>query len=87
MNPENPSAFPAAIMVRQADGQPLTGHDFGCGGMTLRDYFAAKAMAAIADTTLQEFFKRGESTDDTKKILADASYAIADAMLRRREAT
>lgn len=33
-------AFPIAIMARQADGQPLTGFDFGVQGMTLRQYAA-----------------------------------------------
>ena len=46
------------------------------GGMTLRDYFAAKAM--------QGYVGQGKSYDfaDT----AQVSYAMADAMLKAREA-
>lgn len=41
-------------------------------GMTLRDYFAAKAMQKLA----------GMSTDEE---VASASYQVADAMMRERE--
>ena len=44
-------------------------------GMTLRDYFAAKAMQAILSDP-------NYSSPDDK--LAEASYWIADAMLRAR---
>ncbi|KGB00633.1 hypothetical protein DR73_502 [Enterobacteriaceae bacterium ATCC 29904] len=44
-------------------------------GMTLRDYFAAKAMQAIVDV--------GHSPD----LFANHAYKIADAMLRAREAS
>ena len=47
------------------------------GGMTLRDYFAAKAMQAILSDP-------SYSSPDDK--LAEASYWIADAMLKAREA-
>ncbi len=43
-------------------------------GMTLRDYFAAKAMAAMIDR-----FKQWDRTN-----LANASYEAADAMLKER---
>ena len=46
-------------------------------GMTLRDYFAAKAMQAILSDP-------NYSSPDDK--LAEASYWIADAMLKAREA-
>ncbi len=45
-------------------------------GMTLRDYFAAKAMEAILSDP-------NYSSPDDK--LAEASYWIADAMLKARE--
>ena len=57
---------------------------FPCGeyrvpfqGMTLRDYFAAKAMQAILSNP-----EYGD--DDTS--LAGAAYYVADAMLKAREA-
>ena len=46
-------------------------------GMTLRDYFAAKAMQAILSNP-----EYGD--DDTS--LAGAAYYVADAMLKAREA-
>lgn len=76
--PNNPAAFPVAIMTRQADGMPLTGHDFGCGGMDLRDYFAAKAMQALMSTP------EGAHVWEDDKI-AEWAYSAADAMLKRRE--
>lgn len=45
------------------------------GGMTLRDYFAAKAMAAILiDTTIAKSSEK----------IAEWSYNIADAMMEAR---
>jgi hypothetical protein len=50
---------------------------FAQQGMTLRDYFAAKAMQAILSDP-------NYINPDEK--LAEASYSIADAMLKAREA-
>ncbi len=54
-------------------------------GMTLRDYFAAKAMQALIrsapnNTTF------GAGSQATNSTYAVASYAVADAMLKAREA-
>lgn len=46
-------------------------------GMTIRDYMAAKAMQSIPLALDQ-----GE-----QKLIANAAYAMADAMLRAREAS
>jgi hypothetical protein len=46
-------------------------------GMTLRDYFAAKAMQAV--------IARGDDTN--RPGMAEWSYAMADAMLKAREAS
>ena len=46
-------------------------------GMTLRDYFAAKAMQAILSNP-----EYGDEEDS----LAGAAYYVADAMLKAREA-
>jgi hypothetical protein len=46
------------------------------GGMTLRDYFAAKAM--------EGFISRGGNYD--AEFDADRAYVFADAMLKAREA-
>lgn len=53
-------------------------------GMTLRDYFAAKAMQSIlADKAYAE---RTETASEWLAIVAKASYVIADAMLKARDA-
>jgi len=59
----------------------------GSLGMTLRDYFAAKAMQAII--TNEDLWSRAdtESTLQRKtksKIAADYAYSIADDMLEAR---
>ena len=52
-------------------------------GMTLRDYFAAKAMQAFAmDEAIN---KEAETAPDWYKMIATASYDMADAMLKARE--
>lgn len=57
---------------------PVPGlHDYD--GMTLRDYFAAKAMQGlISGTSLWR-----ESEDDSE--IAECAYAIADGMLKVRK--
>ena len=52
-------------------------------GMTLRDYFAAKAMQAIIQDT---GINIGEGKDKSDKHDAEAAYRYADAMLKAREA-
>ena len=51
-----------------------------CDGMTLRDYFAAKAMQGILSATLTP--NTIWSQDDA----AETAYNVADAMLKAREA-
>jgi hypothetical protein len=62
-------AFPIKGPIMTSDEQ----------GMTLRDYFAAKAM--------QGLFSCGKAHDEhTAHVTAKASYLLADAMLKAREA-
>lgn len=69
--PDNPAAFPFSAEY---------GHPAACGGMTLRDYFAAKAMQAIvSNTTSSQGF--GISMD----VLTTGAYEVADEMLKQRE--
>ena len=50
-------------------------------GMTLRDYFAAKAMSSV----IGDFLVSGEITgEDVAEVLAKECYVIADAMLKAR---
>ncbi len=54
------------------------GHAAAFQGMTLRDYFAAKAMEA-------HMVGRGEFADSNKRTIAECAYDMADAMLKARE--
>ena len=65
-------------------GYPATGCDFTMG-MTLRDYFAAKALPSIVAIAGagQHTPREGMSTDDS---MALDAYALADAMMRARAA-
>lgn len=57
-------------------------------GMTLRDYFAAKVMPAIYEVAMIE--AAGGSglfqNEDWRMILANDAYAMADIMIKAREA-
>lgn len=48
----------------------------GLPGMTLRDYFAAKAMQGMMH----------DVTQPVGEVIADWAYEVADAMLKAREA-
>ena len=65
-------AFP--FDEKQADG----GHYHSHEGMTLRDYFAAKAMAGYCAVE--------SSWDNPPEEVARCAYRTADAMLKAREA-
>lgn len=65
----NEPAFPGTQYAR---GVSPSGHN---AGMTLRDYFAAKAMQALVSDHLRS------NRDD----IALAAYDMADAMLRARK--
>jgi hypothetical protein len=57
-------------------------------GMTLRDYFAAKAMAIVLPPVLDEIKNRKISDEHVaklKQVSTEACYGIADAMLKARE--
>lgn len=70
-----------------------TEHGFNCGepGMTLRDYFAAKAMQGIVSSIDGEANYqrlRGHATDaglSVSEWIARDAYKQADAMLKARE--
>jgi hypothetical protein len=67
IKPSNPKAFP----LEYADG------DFQAG-MSLRDYFAAKAMQSVM---VGEGYRMYHTPED----MAQLSYKMADAMLKQRE--
>jgi hypothetical protein len=63
-------AFPRSESLRYS--QHIT------GGMTLRDYFAAKALAGICANTDNRAYK-------SQADFAVVAYVLADAMLKERE--
>jgi len=74
---ENPQAFPKSsyAIERGVD------NNMGDNGMSLRDYFAAKALIVIpfmAETVFQNASSWGE------KEIAQEAYRLADAMLEAR---
>ncbi|KKK71096.1 hypothetical protein LCGC14_2917360 [marine sediment metagenome] len=66
--------------MSKKDGGPAfpssTPDVFNPSGMSLRDYYAAKAMAALLQTS---------PADDTYKDVATRAHLQADAMLKARE--
>ena len=76
-------AFPQAEVDR--DGVTITHHP----GMTLRDYFAAKAMQSIYAANVDWEPTGTPMDEESLQVLADVAkdaYALADAMLKAREA-
>jgi hypothetical protein len=69
----NPPAFPSSNEVTLNDWVS-SGHS----GMTLRDYFAAKAM--------QSLLTHEQALATERNLTAKGAYAFADAMLKAREA-
>ena len=61
----NPPAFPTTTFAQKTEG-----------GMTLRDYFAARAMQGMMVDVEQP----------RCDYIADIAYAMADAMMKAREA-
>jgi hypothetical protein len=52
-------------------------------GMTLRDYFAAKAMEALILRGFEEIV----SGEDWQKLISHGAFSIADTMMEVRDAT
>jgi hypothetical protein len=67
-------AFPHTVEYKGSDCGGIVPH----GGMTLRDYFAARAMTGLLTAEIV-----GEYSNEH---VAEISYMIADAMLKAREA-
>jgi nitroreductase len=78
MNSENPAAFPVTE----------TGFENKNLGMSLRDYFAAKALqGAMADRAFWEWIQNEcckSGRGSMHQIAAQTAYAFADAMLKER---
>ena len=68
--------------------QPINPSEQG-RGMTLRDYFAAKAMQVVMPSVIAELQRKSYSDEKTKLLKntsAEACYGMADAMMKAREA-
>lgn len=86
--PENPPAFPVFTEYEQWDDEAARyrSHILPDGGMSLRDYFAAKALVGILDSCMSvmqdgdEFSTRWHNATNT----AQMAYEMADAMLAER---
>lgn len=73
------AAFPG---TGESDGQNAYPHEVHQTGMTLRDYFAAKAMQAIVTIADQLTAKDGSPVNEDH--CASQAYHLADAMLKAR---
>ncbi len=71
-------AFPSGLQ-EQSDDTVDSLHK----GMTLRDYFAAKAMQAVMNDWMQSFDVFQDA--DTAECIARDCYIVADAMLKARD--
>jgi hypothetical protein len=66
------------------------GHAGAFRGMTMRDYFAAKAMQSLIAGSFTEIGQEGieanrQTFQNIEDLMAETSYKYADAMLRARE--
>lgn len=89
--PENPPAFPpqdrVIVCAGAVDDNFLKAVEDAMGrqrhlGMTLRDYFAAKAMAAAITTSAAPYLLPDQSHIETH--IAEMAHGVADAMLAKR---
>ena len=66
---------------------PWMHKDVTCTGMTLRDYFAAKAMQTMISYRRNHFEKHNEDMSDWDEffsVIAEESYSLADVMIKAR---
>ena len=78
---KNGQAFPHHIVCDKGFSEPIPEQ-----GMTMRDYFAAKAMQATLSNI--EWMKTLAKSNDNlggSLLVAVSAYEVADAMLRARE--
>lgn len=71
----NPPAFPN-VSIRTKEGIEV----YGESGMTLRDYFAAKAMQGMFASDTKDWNSQNEW-----QTRAEVAYEMADEMLKARE--
>lgn len=76
-------AFPEVTTTYVRDGAQDTQYVHSEGGMSLRDYFAAKAMQGMWASDQPGWHCSG--TPDAMQKRAEAAYEMADAMLAARQ--
>lgn len=86
MSKDNQPAFPCRIpgKIKTAPNGMMHQEETMHEGLTIRDYFAAKAMDAI----LHKYFNVGETAEsliEGCEVMAALCYDIADAMLKERD--
>lgn len=77
-------AFPLPVGDQECCGR----FESGYGGMTLRDYFAAKAMQGLCSSAFKYMAGEGHATPAALAMMKDigvVAYQMADAMLKARE--
>jgi hypothetical protein len=82
----NPSAFPGkqkALLIKSEHSDIAKEYEIDQNGMTLRDYFAAKAMQGGIDLVPHMATPKVDKT--MPQIIAEMAYEYADAMLKARE--
>jgi hypothetical protein len=82
----NPPAFPHVADILQVAGNSAVVKTLTQNGMTLRDYFAAKAMQVILQSQYEDGIYVGDGDNDSEHMCANSAYIMADAMLKAREA-
>lgn len=79
-------AFPV-LPPCDMEGASASGYPYPDAGMTLRDYFAAKAMRDAREELIREWFhfhEDNERPEINPDRVARMAYAMADAMLKER---
>ena len=77
-------AFPQPLVYTSTGSGIVSADEVDAGGMTLRDYFAAKAMQGIFSMIATG--AHGTTASDIEGGIAREAYMLADAMLKAREA-
>jgi hypothetical protein len=79
----NPPAFPGkqkALLIKSEHSDIAKEYEIDQNGMTLRDYFAAKALQNFRDQI------GSQSDQEWFDLMAEGAYRMADAMMKAREA-
>lgn len=73
------SAFP------RTEAHPSYDFPLDHPGMSLRDYFAGRALSVLADSVMKSGCDEGFSPTKAAAVAAKASYCLADAMIAARQ--